>query len=261
MEDISALDAIPLWAFFIFAFLLVLISIEGGYRLGRHRLASSEHEKEAPVGAMVAAMLGLLAFILAFTFGLAAQRFDTRRQVLLDEANAIGTTYLRAGTLPERGLEVRDLLRDYVAARLEAFQPGKLAEGIRRSEDIQQKVWTQAETVGNKNPNSIVVGLFIQSLNQMIDLHAARMQAGMRSRIPVAIWVGLLTVALLSLTAMGYFEGLTGTRRSLAVFAVAIAFSVVIELIADLDRPQEGVLRISQQALLDVQRSMNAPSP
>lgn len=259
MEGIGPIDSLPLWALFILILLVVLLSVEFGYRLGKYRRSRREEEKEAPLGTMVGATLGLLAFVLAFTFGLAAQRFDTRRQVLLDEANAIGTTYLRAGMLPERGQEVRDLLRDYVAARLDAVKPGKLDEGLRRSEEIQQKVWTAAETVGNKNPNSIAVGLFVQSVNQMIDLHAARMQAGIRSRIPTAIWVGLLTVAVLSLMAMGYFEGLTGTRRSLAVFAVAIAFSVVIELIADLDRPQEGVLRISQQALLDVQRSMNPP--
>jgi hypothetical protein len=259
METNALLDALPLWALFLFILIVVLLSVEFGYRLGKYRRSGREEEKEAPLGTMVGATLGLLAFILAFTFGLAAQRFDTRRQVLLDEANAIGTTYLRAGMLPERGQDVRNLLRDYVAARLDAVQQGNLAEGIRRSEDIQQKVWTEAETIGSKNPNSIVVGLFVQSLNQMIDLHAARMQAGMRSRIPGAIWVGLVTVAVLSLMAMGYFEGLTGTRRSLAVFGVAIAFSVVIELIADLDRPQEGFLRISQQALLDVQRSMNPP--
>ena len=259
MQTSGPIDVLPLWALFIVILLVVLLSVEFGYRLGKYRRSRREEEKEAPLGTMVAATLGLLAFILAFTFGLAAQRFDTRRQVLLDEANAIGTTYLRAGMLPERGQEVRNLLRDYVAARLDAARPGKLAEGIRRSEDIQQKVWTEAETVGGKTPNSIVVGLFVQSLNQMIDLHAERMQAAIRSRIPVAIWVGLLTVAVLSLMAMGYFEGLTGTRRSLAVFAVAIAFSVVIELIADLDRPQEGILRVSQQALLDVQRSMNPP--
>ena len=259
MQSSGPIDVLPLWALFILILLVVLLSVEFGYRLGKYRRSRREEEKEAPLGTMVGATLGLLAFVLAFTFGLAAQRFDTRRQVLLDEANAIGTTYLRAGMLPERGQEVRDLLRDYVAARLDAVKPGKLDEGLRRSEEIQQKVWTAAETVGNKNPNSIAVGLFVQSVNQMIDLHAARMQAGIRSRIPTAIWVGLLTVAVLSLMAMGYFEGLTGTRRSLAVFAVAIAFSVVIELIADLDRPQEGVLRISQQALLDVQRSMNPP--
>ena len=259
MQTKGPIDALPLWALFIFILLVVLFSVEFGYRLGKYRRSRREEEKEAPVGTMVGATLGLLAFILAFTFGLAAARFDTRRQVLLDEANAIGTTYLRAGMLPERGEEVRRLLRDYVAARLEAVQPGKLAEGIRRSENAQQQVWTEAEVIAEKNPNSIIVGLFVQSLNEMIDLHAKRVQAAVRSRIPGAIWLGLFAVAVLSLAAMGYLEGLSGTRRSLAVIAVAITFSVVIELIADLDRPQEGVLRVSQQALLDVQRSMNPP--
>jgi hypothetical protein len=260
MQSNGILDAFPLWAVFIVILLIVLLSVEFGYRLGKYRRSHHEMEKEAPLGTMVGATLGLLAFILAFTFGLAASRFDNRRQLLLDEANAIGTTYLRGGMLPDGGEEIRHLLGEYVAARLEAVQPGKLAEGISRSEHIQQKMWTQAETIGNKNPNSIVVGLFVQSLNQMIDLHAARMQAGLRSRIPGAIWLGLLAVAALSLATMGYHSGLSGTRRSLAIVAVAVTFAVVIELIADLDRPQEGVLRVSQQALLDAQRSM-APPP
>jgi hypothetical protein len=161
--------------------------------------------------------------------------------------------------LPERGEEIRRLLRDYVRTRLDAIRSGNIAEGVRRSENIQGQLWTEAETVGAKNPNSILVGLFVQSLNETIDLHAKRVQAGVRSRIPGAIWLGLFAVAALSLATMGYHAGLSGTRRSLAIVAVAVTFSVVIELIADLDRPREGVLRISQQALLDVQRSMNAP--
>jgi len=259
MENTGPLDALPLWALFISILVVVLLSVECGYRLGKYRRSRHEQEKESPLGTMVGATLGLLAFILAFTFGLAAARFDTRRQVLLDEANAIGTTYLRAGMLPDRGDQIRTLLRDYVATRLHAAQSGDVAEGIRRSEDIQNQLWTEAETVGEKNANSILVGLFVQSLNEMIDLHAKRVQAGLRSRIPGAIWLGLFAVAALSLATMGYHAGLSGTRRSLAIVAVAITFSVVIELIADLDRPQEGVLNISQQALIDVQRSMNAP--
>jgi hypothetical protein len=258
MQIAGPLDALPLWALFIFILAIVLLSVECGYRLGKYRRSRHEEEKEAPLGTMVGATLGLLAFILAFTFGLAATRFDIRRQVLLNEANAIGTTYLRAGMLPDRAQQIRDLLRAYVGARLEAVQSGKVAEGVRRSEEIQQQVWLEAETIGQKTPNSIVVGLFVQSLNQLIDLHAERLQAGLRSRIPGAIWIGLFAVAALSLATMGYHAGLSGTRRSLAIVAVAVTFSVVIELIADLDRPQEGVLRISQQALLDVQRSMNS---
>jgi hypothetical protein len=261
MESNGLLDALPLWGLFIAILVVVLLSVECGYRLGRYRRNRHEQEKETPVGTMVGATLGLLAFILAFTFGLAAARFDTRRQALLDEANAIGTTYLRAAMLPERREEIRTLLRNYVNTRLEAVRSGHIEGGMRESENIQNEVWTRAVAVGEKNPNSIVVGLFVQSLNDMIDLHAKRVQAGLRSRIPGAIWVGVFAVAVLSLATMGYHAGMVGTRRSLAILAVAFTFSVVIELIADLDRPQEGVLRVSQQALLDVQRSMNTPGP
>ena len=135
MQSNGPLDLLPLWAVFIVILLVVLLSVEFGYRLGKYRRRRREEEKEAPLGTMVGATLGLLAFILAFTFSLAASRFDNRRQLVLDEADAVGTTYLRAGMLPERGQQVRDLLREYVAARLDALQPGKLAEGIRRSED------------------------------------------------------------------------------------------------------------------------------
>src|SRR5215472_17455318 len=151
MQGSGPIDLLPLWALFIFILLVVLLSVEFGYRLGIYRRSRREEEKEAPLGTLVGATLGLLAFILAFTFGLAAERFDSRRQVLLDEANAIGTNYLRAGMLPERGGQIRGLLRDYVGARLEAVLPGKLAEGICRSEDIQQKLWTEAEILGQKN--------------------------------------------------------------------------------------------------------------
>jgi hypothetical protein len=121
MQYTTVLDALPLWGLFLVIVVLVLFSIEGGHRLGRYRRTRSEQEKDAPVGAMVGSTLGLLAFMLAFTFGMAASRFDTRKSLVLDEANAIGTTYLRAAMLPDRRGEVRGLLRDYVDARLIAL--------------------------------------------------------------------------------------------------------------------------------------------
>ena len=256
MPSSGPLDALPLWGLFLAILLLVLLSVEGGYRLGQYRRSRSEEEKEAPVGAMVGATLGLLAFLLAFTFGLAAARFETRRQVLLDEANAIGTTYLRAGMLPERRDDIRTLLRDYVDVRLEAVRSGNVTEGIRRSEHLQEQLWTQAVALGETHPTSIVVGLFVQALNEVIDLHAKRVTAGLRNRIPGVIWAALFAVTVLSLAAMGYHAGLSRTSRSLAELAVAFTFSVVIGLIADLDRPQEGVLKVSQQALIDLRQSM-----
>jgi hypothetical protein len=255
MQATEPLDFLPLWLLLGAILLVVLLSVEAGYRVGSLR-AHQVKEQETPVGEMVAAMLGLLAFILAFTFGLAASRYDNRRQVLLDEANAIGTTYLRAEMLPEGGDQIRALLRKYVDARLQAVKPDQLAEGIRRSEELQNQLWAITVRVAEDHPTSIVVGLFIQSLNETIDLHAKRLTAGVRNRIPAPIWAALYGISILSFAAMGYHSGLTGTSRSLVIVAVAITFSAVIGLIADLDRPQEGILKVSQQALVDLRRSM-----
>ena len=259
-QTTTLLDLLPLWGLLVTIIVLVLAAIEGGYRLGSYRHRQAGREQEAPVGAMVGATLGLLAFMLAFTFGMAASRFDTRKQLVLDEANAIGTTYLRAAMLPERRDEIRALLRSYVDARLEAVRPGQVAEEILRSEGIQGQLWAAATAVGLQHGESIVVGLFVESLNEVIDLHAKRVTAGLRNRIPGAIWAALLTIATLSLAAMGYHAGLVGTVRSVTILVVAVSFSAVIGLIADLDRPQEGTLTVSQQALIDVRRSMD-PSP
>ena len=256
----TVLDVLPLWGVFLAVLVLVLAAIEGGYRLGNYRHRQSGGEKEAPVGAMVGATLGLLAFMLAFTFGMAAERFDTRKQLVLDEANAIGTTYLRTAMLPEKQDEIRALLRSYVDSRLDAVRSGRVQEEILRSEAIQGQLWSAATSVGLQHGDSIVVGLFVQSLNEVIDLHAKRVTAGLRNRIPAIIWVALLAIATLSLAAMGYHAGLVGTTRSVAILVVAISFSAVIALLADLDRPQEGTLTVSQQALIDVRQSMNPPA-
>src|SRR5437899_3173260 len=177
MQINGLLDALPLWGVFIAILFVVLISVECGYRLGKYRRSRHEQEKQAPVGTMVGATLGLLAFILAFTFGLAAARFDARREVLLDEANAIGTTYLRAGLLAEpHRTEVRKLLREYVDVRLDAANTRNAEPALRRSEEIHGLLWAHATAVAEKKPESIVVLLFVESLNQLIDLHAKRVQ-------------------------------------------------------------------------------------
>lgn len=255
MQGTEPLDIVPLWALLVGMMIVVLLSVEGGYRLGQLR-EQRTHEMETPVGEMVASTLALLAFILGFTFSLAASRFDAKRLLLLDEANAIGTTWLRAEMLPERTREIRPLLRDYVDVRIEAATPGRLAAALRRSEDLQNRLWAITAPIARQHPDSVIVGLFVQSLNETIDLHAKRVNAAVRNRIPFAIWVALYGISVFSFAAMGYHSGLTGTSRSLVTIVVAFTFSVVIVLIADLDRSQEGLLKVSPQALIDLRQSM-----
>jgi len=255
------IDAVPLWALFPLAFVLILAGHEAGFRLGQPRSGKSRDENESSLGGMVAAELGLLAFLLAFTFGIATSRFDGRRQILLDEANSIGTTYLRAGMLPEAQREpVRKLLMEYVDVRIAAAQGGPLEYGIRRSEELQALLWSEAVAATEKDSRSVPIGLFVQSLNETIDLHTKRVTAGLRSRIPTTVWVVLFAVAILAFGAVGYQGGLARTKRSPAVLVVALTFAAVIWLVADLERPGQGLLQVSQQPMIDLRSSMNLPS-
>ena len=126
------LDVLPLWAILIAQLAGGWIALDAGYRIGRWRHKITSEEKDAPVGAMVAAILGLVAFMLAFTFGLAAARFDAKRQTVLEEANAIGTTYLRTRLLPEpQKTAAAKVLRDYVDIRIRGAQGRKCRRGDR----------------------------------------------------------------------------------------------------------------------------------
>jgi hypothetical protein len=255
------LDYIPLWILLPLAGAFLALAMEGGYRLGRWRKSTAPDERDVPVGAMVASILGLLALVLGFTFSLAASRFDARRQGVLDEANAIGTTFLRARMLPEpERTETMRLLREYATVRAGAANAEKVGEAIVYSETLHEQLWKEAISAGKKDPGNLTTALFVQSLNEMIDLHATRVLYGLRSRIPLVIWIGLFGLALLGMASVGYQAGISATRRSPAMLALVLAFGAVLYLIADLDRGQEGLLRVSQQALLDVQKSMETES-
>ena len=234
---------------------LTLAAVEAGYLLGRWRLRR-DHEQEGTAGATGGATLGLLAFVLALTFAMAAGRYDTRKELVIEEANAIGTTYLRALLLPAaQAAETRDLLRRYVDARLEAAASGNVAEGIARSERLHELLWRQAVTAGAAQADSVTTGLFIASLNDVIDLHAKRL-AAWRNRIPGVVWVFLFVTTVLGMASMGYHAALSESRRTVAVIFLALAFSCALTLVADLDRPREGFLIVSQQAMQDLQDSM-----
>lgn len=104
------------------------------------------------------------------------------------------------------------------------------------------------------------MGLFIQSLNQTIDLHSTRVVAGLYSRVPVMVWIALYSLTAVSMLGFGYHAGLTSTRRSFSFLILAITFAAVLSLVADLDRPQAGTLRVSQQAIIDLRTSMDGPN-
>jgi hypothetical protein len=255
-------DVLPLWLLVLIFGLTLSVALEAGYRGGRWRHSHMPDEQVQQVGAIVASVLGLLALVLGFTFSFAASRFDARREAVLEEANAIGTTYLRTRLLPR---ELHDpaaaALKEYVDVRLQGVRGGDPTAAIARSEELQDVLWTQATLAGEQNPMSEMVALYIDALNKMIDMHEVRVQAGTRNRIPVVMWAGLLTMSLISMAAIGYQAGLANTRRSPVKLAMIFAFTIVLALIADLDRSQQGLLRVGQQPIVDVQKMMQSSPP
>lgn len=255
------LDFLPLPAFFAAVLAIVLLSIEGGFELGRLRRRSIEDEKEAPVGAIVAAMLGLLGFILAFTYGVVGTRFDARRKVIVDEANIIGTTYLRAGLLePQQCLQVRTLLRQYVDDRLEARRTHNVDYLLQHAGTLHQQLWAEAQAAGRSHPESITVGLFIQAVNDTIDMHSTRILVSLQNRMPMILWATLLLVTVLSMIGVGYLCGLSRSRRSPSTIVLAVGFSALLYIVADMDRPGAGLIDVSAKALEDLRQLMvNTP--
>jgi hypothetical protein len=255
------IDRAPLWVMFALTLLLCLAMLEAGSALCRASLRKSPKEPDAPLNSIVGSLLGLLAFTLAFAFSIAANRFDARKQLVLQEANAIGTTYLRAGLLPPReGLPIRARLRDYVALRLTATRAnaGTVARG---SERIHGLLWAQTKALAQDDVDSELRSLFVASLNETIDLHQSRKTVALQYRVPPTVWTILYLLVVLGMLALGYQIGMAGARRMRGAPVLAMAFSLVLMMISDLDRPFEGFLRVSQQPLIDVQASMAADSP
>lgn len=257
MDLETIFTGMPFWELLVFTVLVVLLAVVIGARLGRIAARAADKESTASVGLMVSAVMGMLALLLGFTFGVAANRLADRKQMVLNEANAIGTTYLRARLLPQPESDaIQELLRRYARARVAAMQSGRVAPAIAESERVHELLWEQTQSLARRHPESIILGTFILSLNEMIDAHESRLQIGLRDRVPAAIWICIYFVTILAMSGMGYYFAITEWARPVVFALLTLAFCAVILLIADLDRPGEGLLLVSQAPTQDVLRMM-----
>lgn len=253
------LDSIPTWGLYIGAVLLLLLASEVGYRLGRLIQRYRPDRAEASVGALNGATLALMAFLLAFVTSSAVSNFTDRREAVVAEANAIGTTYLRAGYLPDpESMESRQLLREYVDQRLEALDMDKTIQAIARSEEIHTELWALAENLA-KEDSSPTLALYLSALNEVIDLHTNRINVALVMRMPYSLLVAVFGMAMLALLLVGVHAGYAEKRNPIALVAFILTVSIVFLLIVDMNRGDSGILRVSQQAMIDLQRQINLP--
>lgn len=240
--------------------LLLLFAEEVGFRLGRLGVQEKERVQKEDVSLVLGGIITLLSLMLGFTFALSESRYESRRELVIDESNAIGTTYLRSQTLPEPvASDVRNLLRKYLALRLEmaknfVITPEKLGEYADRTRQIHDALWAEASSAAKANQTP-VMALFLQSLNQMIDISSQRL-AAFRHRVPLSIYAAIFLVSVVAMWLVGYYFRVRRGSPGLPALMFALLIALVMWLIMDLDQPLKGTIRPSQQAFEDLEREL-----
>jgi hypothetical protein len=261
MPITNPLEDVPdLLIFAIFA-VVSFVAYEIGFQVGHWYQARTPGVQEGPTGILVGSILALLAFLLAITMGMASDRFDTRRSLVLEEANAIQTTYLRAGYLPEPASnEIRNLIRAYVPLRIAPPDEETLLANSQQSDALLLQIWAIAEAEAKVTQQGDLMAAFIESLNETIDLHENRIASTVYSRVPASILWLLFVGSVLTLAIVGYSAGLTKRRDLLSAIVLIVALGAVLALVIDLDQPQQGFVQVSQQPIIDLQEQIGPPS-
>ncbi|MEI6720511.1 MAG: hypothetical protein WCO67_07095 [Betaproteobacteria bacterium] len=253
MYDInSALIALALLA-------TMVVAVEAGYRLGLRRHANAD--AKAHINTIQASILGVLALLLGFTFQLSMQRYDTRGDAVVDEANAIGTAWLRTDIIPAAlQQDTKALFRSYVAIRVRA---GEVSIADRAALDAlateatraQNALWVQAKKALEAEPNAATSGLFVQAVNDMFDQQAKR-DATLIRHVPELVLLLLYVTFLMAGSIIGLSAGVAGHRPSFASYVLVMLIVVLVFIILDLDRPRRGLILVDHGPLTSLQQSM-----
>lgn len=262
-------DLVPIWVLLIATILIMVAFIECGFRLGKRAQVKAKKAQTSQVRAIMGAGLGLLAFMLAFTFNSAQTHFETRVQGLAEEARIARNAYMQADLLAEpRRSQAKQLLKEYVKLRSDKRRmtgpdvSNQVAGLLELSEEMLQQLWDLA-TYSDLHPtternDAEQNDLFMNSIIALTDIHFTRVHSAIMNRIPFTIWITLYLMAILSMIIMGYQAGLTDKRSPVATITLAVAFSAVIILITDLDRPIMSFFDINRQLLVDLNEYMEA---
>ena len=247
-------------AFALLAALLVVFEV--GYRVGERLLAEQDPRAGGQIGAIQGAVLGLLGLLLAFSFSAAGTRFLERQDLIVVEANAIGTAWLRADLLAEpHRTDLRSALRDYTRRRLEVsatLRRGISTDALAEVDRMHSRIWATATAGVTERPAAILAVL--NPVNEVIDLHSTRLAAG-RKRLPPLVMGLLVACSLLAIGSLGYGCGISGRRRAPMTLSLAILIGAALWITIDLDRPRAGLMQLSDAPLqaLNLNDAPDAP--
>lgn len=242
----------------LFAGLVTCLEI--AYLFG-HRARRNRSEQPDQLSNIQGAMLGLLALLLGFSFALVAGRFSDRLALISQEANAIGTAWLRCDLMQDASAkEVRQLLREYVDDRVASYESKSDTEwlrAIRDAEQRQRQIWAIVAEATKGQP-ALAVSL-PPAFNEMFDLEAARAAATQR-HLPGMLLLLLLASSAVSVAAVGYGCGVAGKRNVVLTTALSFLIAGVLWAIIDMDHPRKGLIQLGQQPMLNLQQSLALPT-
>jgi hypothetical protein len=251
----ETLDQINPKVVFLITVVLLALASELGFRMAR----DVNESKKGQVEALLASMLGLLALLLAFILAIVQDRYVDRASLVVDEANAIDQVHLRAEMLtPARSAKVQQLLREYVELHLSVRKASDLNPVQRKTEALHRELWAEATASAAERPNSLPVSQFVESVNRLIDVEQQRLAAIAYRRLPAKLLGALYLVALLAFFVQGHSGGMAQTRVPIAAVVVGFSVAVVLTIIVDMDRPWQGGIRVSQQAMENLRQTLVA---
>ncbi|HLP27330.1 MAG TPA: hypothetical protein VK147_01740 [Candidatus Didemnitutus sp.] len=254
----SGLALLYVVAIFVIPFVVTILTIMLGEMMGRHHVKRYGTLDEGSISTVVGAAMALLAFLLAFTFQIVSDRLDTRRELLLDDVTNIRTTSLRAGLLPEPyRTRSRTLLKEYVNLRVElAGDVTKTYAVISRSHAIADSLWKYSEELSALDRSSESYSLYISSTNDLIEILNKRITMSLEYRIPETILWVLFAISTSTMLGLGFQFGAKGTGSMKLYIFWSVVFACVVWLILVLDRPETGMVRLSQEAVFRLQEEL-----
>lgn len=241
-------------------FVALLIATEIGFRLGRKFADKTTKSTKSQINAIQGSILGVLALLLGFTFSLSLQRYDTRSQAVVAEANAVGTALLRVDLLPDSvRADAGGMLRQYLELRVKAgnISLDRAAERdavLGESNRILEALWRAATDAARVEPNPVRTGLFVQALNDVIDSFGTR-DAALNRHVPELVLFLMFATLILAASLVGYGSGVSNHRATFAAYTLLALIICLVFVIIDLDRPRRGLIEVSQQSLVELQAS------
>jgi hypothetical protein len=243
-------------------FLGMVLFLEIGHRLRLRMMARHPEKSVAGLGVVEGALFALMGLVIAFTFSGAAARFDAKRELIVDEANNIGTAYLRVDLLPEAAQpELREKFRQYVDARLESYKNlptvGGVMPRMETAAELQQDIWKLSITATREAANPQAAMLLLPALNAMFDIANTRAMATQLHPPPI-IFILLATLALVCSLLAGFGMAEGRARSWIHILAFALVLTVTVYVIIDMEYPRVGLIRIEHfdQTLVDVRATM-----